>query len=106
MSRRYELRVLDMLRNYREVAHKVKEIVRRLDPDAEVYLFGSVPRGEYTESSDIDVLVVTEKLDLKDRMRLEVYRSVEAPVELHVVSRKQLEKWYKRFIREEELEKI
>lgn len=106
MSRRYELRVLDMLRNYREVARRVKEIVRRLDPDAEVYVFGSVPRGEFTGASDIDILVVTERLDLKDKMRVDVYRSIEAPVELHVVSRKQLEKWYKRFIREGELEKI
>lgn len=106
MSRRYELRVLDMLRNYREVARRVKEIVRRLDSNAEVYVFGSVPRGEFTGASDIDILVVTERLDLKDKMRVDVYRSIEAPVELHVVSRKQLEKWYKRFICEEELEKI
>ena len=106
MSRRYELRVLDMLRNYREVARRVKEIVRRLDSDAEVYVFGSVPRGEFTGASDIDILVVTERLDLKDKMRVDVYRSIEAPVELHVVSRKQLEKWYKRFIREGEFEKI
>ena len=106
MSRRYELRVLDMLRNYREVARRVKEIVRRLDSDAEVYVFGSLPRGEFTGASDIDILVVTERLDLKDKMRVDVYRSIEAPVELHVVSRKQLEKWYKRFICEGELEKI
>jgi len=57
-------------------------------------------------ASGIDVLFVTERLDLKDRMGVNVYRCVEAAVEFYVVSRKRLEKWYKRFMREEEVEKI
>ena len=36
---------LDYLRNYRSVAGKVKEIVVLIDPNAKVYVFGSVTRG-------------------------------------------------------------
>ncbi|ADY02223.1 hypothetical protein VMUT_2026 [Vulcanisaeta moutnovskia 768-28] len=37
----------------------IKEVVRSIDPDAEVYLFGSVAENRYALSSDIDVLVIT-----------------------------------------------
>ncbi|MCD6348001.1 MAG: nucleotidyltransferase domain-containing protein [Candidatus Korarchaeota archaeon] len=105
-SKRYDLRVIDTLRDYRKVAKSVKEIVKRFDPEAEVYVFGSVVRGEYTGASDIDIMVVTERLDIKYDIMVEVYREVEAPVELHVVSRRQLERWYKRFIPPDEMEKV
>lgn len=100
------MRVIDTLRDYRKVAKSVKEIVKRFDPEAEVYVFGSVVRGEYTGASDIDIMVVTERLDIKYDIMVEVYREVEAPVELHVVSRRQLERWYKRFIPPDEMEKV
>ena len=38
---------------------EIKEKVINLDSKAEVYLFGSVARGENTLSSDIDVLILT-----------------------------------------------
>lgn len=53
------------MRNYREVAKKVGSIVERFDPEARVYVFGSVVRGNYTAASDIDILVVTTKNKLK-----------------------------------------
>ncbi len=46
--RRYELRVLNLISNYIKVGKEVKEIVRRLDPNAKVYVFGSVVKGKYT----------------------------------------------------------
>jgi len=39
----------------------IREAVRELDPDAEVYLFGSVARGEARPDSDVDVLVVSDR---------------------------------------------
>ena len=45
-SRRPDM--LKYLENYREVARRVKEIVLRNDPSAEVYVFGSVLSGRYT----------------------------------------------------------
>lgn len=64
MSTRYKSS-LEYLRNYREVAKKVGSMVERFDPEARVYVFGSVVRGNYTAASDIDILVVTTKIKLK-----------------------------------------
>lgn len=82
---------------------KVKEIVRTIDPTARIYLFGSATRGELTVLSDIDILVSTKRLDLKYEIMVKIYKNVEEPIELHVVSEEHLEKWYKKFIRPEEL---
>jgi len=94
-----------MLQKYREIANKVKEIVRKIDPNAKVYVFGSVVKGIYTGASDIDILIVTNKIGLKYKMMVEVYREVEAPVELHIVTENQ-KKWYMRFIGKDEIERI
>ncbi len=49
----------------------VEEIVRSLEDDdgaEEAFLFGIMPRGDYHLESDIDVLVVSRKMD-KTRSR-------------------------------------
>ncbi|MBS7288451.1 MAG: nucleotidyltransferase domain-containing protein [Candidatus Freyarchaeota archaeon] len=89
--------------SYIELARKVKSIVRSIDPDAKVYVFGSAVRGEATATSDIDVMVVTEITERKYDMMVKVYKDVKEPVELHVVTKDLLERWYKRFIPAEEL---
>ncbi|MEM3404551.1 MAG: nucleotidyltransferase domain-containing protein [Nitrososphaeria archaeon] len=69
-------------------------------------MFGSIVKGRYTASSDIDVLVVLQKSPSKDKeyeVKAEVYMSTEAPIELHIASVEKFERWYKRFIKEEEL---
>jgi len=97
---------LKTLENYRVIAGEVKKIVTEFDPQAEVYVFGSVVRGNYTVASDIDILVITEKTDKKYEIMTRVYRSIDAPIELHIVTKKLYEGWYKRFIKEHELLKI
>ncbi|WP_243676263.1 nucleotidyltransferase domain-containing protein [Vulcanisaeta distributa] len=49
----------DVFRNLDKYLRIIKEVVRSIDPDAEVYLFGSVAENRYVLSSDIDVLVIT-----------------------------------------------
>ena len=106
MSKPYELRVLEYLKNYRKVAELVKDIIRRIDPEAEIYVFGSVVTGRFIGASDIDILVVTNAIDKKYEMIVEVYKSTEAPIELHIVTPQQFKKWYKRFISENEIVRI
>ncbi|MDJ0270719.1 MAG: nucleotidyltransferase domain-containing protein [Aigarchaeota archaeon] len=106
MSKSYEDIVLGYLKNYREVGVEVKNILRRLDPDVEVYVFGSVVRGRYTASSDIDILVVTDDLERKYEMMVEVYKRVEAPIELHIITREKFNGWYRRFIPSDEVVEI
>jgi predicted nucleotidyltransferase len=93
----------NLKREYIKVARRVKGIVHSIDPDAKVYVFGSVVRGEATALSDIDILVVTKMIERKYEMMVKVYKAVEEPVELHIVTEDLLERWYKRFIPVEEL---
>ncbi len=49
-------------RAFIELSRKLNEIknsVKRCDQTAEIYLFGSVARGDNTLGSDIDVLIIT-----------------------------------------------
>ena len=64
--------ILEILNNYMDIARSVKRIVQSYDPEARVYVFGSVVRGRYTAASDIDTLVVTAKLELKYDMMVDV----------------------------------
>ena len=47
------------LRTLWEWLPRVAGEVKRLWPDAEVYLVGSLARGDYTGASDVDILIVT-----------------------------------------------
>jgi predicted nucleotidyltransferase len=92
------------LENYMEVAKEVKSIVLENWPTAEVYLFGSTLRGKYTASSDIDILVVLDNKPSRDeeyRVKAEIYKVIDAPIELHVASQVELDEWYKKFIGKE-----
>ncbi len=92
-------RALEALRRYREVAERSKEAARRVAKDARVYVFGSVLTGRYTAASDIDILIVADiGRDATDRLKAEIYRSVDAPVEVHVATPEQFERWYRRFV--------
>jgi predicted nucleotidyltransferase len=60
---------------------QIKERVINLDSKAEVYLFGSVARGENTLSSDIDVLILT---NLDHRRILSALAEFGSPFEFHI----------------------
>lgn len=106
MSRSYEDTVLEYLKDYMKTAREVKKVVENVDPEAKVYVFGSVVKGRYTAASDIDILVVTERIGERHRMRVEVYKRVKAPIELHVATPEKFSSWYKRFIEPGEIVEI
>lgn len=61
----------------------IKETVLKLDPNAEVYLFGSVAEGRYNYSSDIDILVITNLPPAN--VIVELWKAgIEEPFEIHV----------------------
>jgi len=103
LSKRYEDKLLDYLKNYLDVGREVKRILGRIDPNVRVYIFGSVVKGCITALSDIDILVVTEDINMKHEMMVKVYREVEAPVELHITTPEKFSSWYMRFISPNEI---
>jgi predicted nucleotidyltransferase len=106
LSKRYEVRVIDYLKNYMDVAKKVKEAILEIEPKAKVYVFGSVVKGSYTGASDIDILVITDDISKKYEIMVRAYLATEAPVELHVVTKEMFERWYRRFIDESSLVEV
>jgi len=62
---------LKLLLKWREVVPELVKIIKELLPEAEVYLVGSVARGDYDAWSDVDLLVVTEReLSREERVKL------------------------------------
>lgn len=106
MSKSYEDEIMGYLKSYKEIGKEVKEIIKRLDPEARVFVFGSVVKGKYTALSDIDILVITRRTEYKDKMRVEVYSKVKAPIEIHITTPEKYEGWYSRFVSEDELYEI
>ncbi len=98
MSVKYDLKKLDYLKNYKEVVSRVKTILKKHDPKAELYVFGSVLEGKMTALSDIDLLVVSNRPEIEYPLKLEVYQASDAPLEIHFATPNQHKRWYSRFI--------
>ncbi len=68
----------------------IKERVVNVDSKADVYLFGSVARGENTFSSDIDILIIT---NLDRRSILAALTDFGSPFEFHIYGRDALDQF-------------
>jgi len=83
----------------------IKEVGREFFGEGvSIYVFGSTVRGDRGPLSDIDVAVVTEeKVGVDKRLafkaRLRERLGLFHPFEIHVVSRKEWEGWYLKFVR-------
>lgn len=92
----------EYIRNVDFYLSKIKEVVRKRDPKARVILFGSFVRGNFRPDSDIDVLVITDVQDEKDR--LTIYHEINEaigrpnPFEIHVINEEEYKGWYSKFI--------
>ncbi len=63
-------------------------------------------RGRYIAESDIDIMVVTTNIGRKYEVMAKVYRTIDAPIELHIVTPELYNIWYRRFISENEIIEI
>ena len=96
------------LRNYFEKYREYVKVIKRkavnLLGHVNVYVFGSVVEGDYTLSSDIDVLIVSEKvpkkLSSRARITVEILKEIGifSPFEIHLVTPDEFD-WYKCFIK-------
>ncbi|MDT7862732.1 MAG: nucleotidyltransferase domain-containing protein [Saccharolobus sp.] len=82
---------------------KIKEIVKNIDSNAKVILFGSYIRGNFRPDSDIDILIITNSINNEiDRLRIyhEVNKTIGNvnPFEIHVITENEYKFWYIRFL--------
>jgi len=73
----------EVFNNLNEYLQTIKDVVKKIDNRAELYLFGSVAEKRYAYSSDIDVLILTEAESAK--VYLELWKAgIRDPFEVHV----------------------
>jgi len=88
------------------VKEKAKEILKKV----KVFLFGSIVRGDFLFSSDIDVLVVSDNFKEGERGKIIAQLLNEigffSPFQIHLVKNKDFKNWYKKFIKKGEIKEI
>ena len=89
---RYRAKIFENLPKYLRI---IVDVVKELDEEAEVYLFGSVAENRHTLSSDIDVLVLTSRSPGEVLAKL-WERGIKDPFEIHVVNKKMFEMYRRR----------
>lgn len=67
----------EMLKEWRAWAERVARAAKRILPRSEVYVLGSVVRGDYTGGSDIDILIVSDGIPEGLLKRAELKSSIE-----------------------------
>ncbi len=74
---------------------KIKEVIKSMDKDAKIYLFGSVPENRYLYMSDIDILIVT---NISPALVLsELWKNgIKDPFEIHVASPEEYRRYWRR----------
>jgi len=58
----FSKRRAEMVEEWRSWTSRVAKAAEDVLADAEVYVFGSVVRGDYTGGSDVDILVVSNRV--------------------------------------------
>jgi predicted nucleotidyltransferase len=86
----------EVFENLDTYLRRLAAIVKRLDPSSEVYLFGSVAEGRYLDSSDIDVLVVSDVLKPGETLAALWAEGFGDPFEIHVVDAANAETYKRR----------
>lgn len=63
-----------MIEDWKVWSKKIAYAAKTIMPDAEVYVFGSVIRGDATGGSDIDLLIVSQNISKKalDQAKIKV----------------------------------
>ena len=93
--------------NYRKIGKKVKKIASKIlkDKKLRVIIFGSVMRGDFTPLSDLDMLIISDKVKRESKelakLRVKLKEGLGdffAPIEFHVVTPEIFEAWYKKFL--------
>ena len=64
------------MKTQEDIIQKVKKAIHKIDPEAEIILFGSRARGDFRPNSDWDFLILTSQVvdeELKKKIRKELF---------------------------------
>ena len=90
-------------RNYLKYAKLIKKLALRELKEVKVYVFGSIVKGNFLPTSDIDILIVSKNTpkNVSERARIQAKIlkkiGIGSPFEIHLINEKEFE-WYEKFI--------
>jgi hypothetical protein len=93
--------------NYRFYCQKIKREAENFLGPCRVLVFGSIVKGKFTPRSDIDVLIISEKLPESQKERGEIRTKIKStigsfsPFQIHLATPKEYESWYQKFIKDD-----
>jgi len=111
--------LVDILKDYQKIRNKYlmridyylnlikKRAQKLLGKDVKVYLFGSYIKGNFGPLSDVDVLVVSDKVKQDPfeiaQLKIKLTKGFEIghPFEIHLTNNYYFENWYKKFIKKD-----
>lgn len=78
---------VDVKQSIRDIANRYAELLKKEMNIKNIYLFGSYTKGNFTEDSDIDIIVISEEFSgdpVNDTLRLmKIRRKVDNRIEPH-----------------------
>jgi predicted nucleotidyltransferase len=98
---------IEMVKNWKEYVTKIAEAAKSILPDSEIYVFGSVVKGDAIGGSDVDILIISEGVSKSNLERAKIKVKIEEllnlpsyhPFEIHLVNKEEGE-WYLKRIKE------
>lgn len=93
--------------NYKFYCQNIKREAEDILKDVRVLIFGSIIKGAFTPTSDVDVLIISKTLpedqEERDKIRTKIKSAVNpfSPFQIHLVSHKDYQTWYQKFIKED-----
>ncbi len=104
---RSRLEIVRLAKQWEYWSKRIAIAARRVLGECEVYVFGSVAEERATGGSDVDILIVSDRLpdtnrerwDIKARIEEEAGLPLYHPYEIHLANRKEAQ-WYFKHIKE------
>lgn len=89
-------------KDYLEYAKEIKKKAKDLLGKVKVFIFGSILKTDEIPE-DIDILIISPKLqksEKKSEIRTKLFQKLgfSSPFELHLITPKEYQSWYKNFI--------
>jgi uncharacterized protein len=100
----------DYFERYQFYGKKIKKEAEKILGSVRVLIFGSIIKNEWSPQSDIDVLIISENLpenqEERSKIRTKIKSSIDpfSPFQIHLVTRKEYQNWYQRFIKKDFVE--
>ena len=93
--------------NYLAWSQKIKKEAEKLLSPVKVLVFGSVVKGDWGPNSDIDILIISDKLsknwEKNTIFKVKIKSKIDpfSPFQIHLARPEEYERWYKNFIKDD-----